>query len=847
MSPLTRRLAAFAVLAAIATVRADDATAGRAREVLTAHCVRCHGDAANAKGGFGYVLDRERLVSRGKVVPGKPADSPLVRMVESGEMPPAGRKRPSAEELTALRQWVAAGAPAPPRAERRFLADADVLALVRADLQSMPARQRRFARYLTLAPLHNGGASPGELQETRQAVSKLVNSLSWHRRITIPTPVGPEDAVLRLDLRDYLWNARVWDRLSVVYPYRVADNALSRELAAWTGAELPVLRADWFVATASRPPFYHDFLQAPLTDRDTERLVRVDSVTNWQEERVARSGFNGSGVSRNNRLIERHDAAYGAYWRSYDFSDNTDQQNLFERPLGPIPGRRSFVHAGGELIFNLPNGLQGYLLVDANGRRVDKAPVEIVSDPRRPDRTVENGLSCIGCHARGLLFKADQVRAHVAKNPTAFAREDAELVEALYPSEPALRRLFDEDSERFVAALAKTGVRADDLEPVTAVVARFEGVLDLAAASAEAGLKPDEFTRRLRGSAALTRALGPLLVRGGTVQRSAFEAAFVTLAREFRLGTAVTPLEHFAAIPNASSPFTGHTGPVACIAISTDGRQALSGGEDRAVRLWDVTTGAEVRTFVGAGPDVLAVALAADGTRAAAAGRDRHVCVWDVASGKLRHRLAGHTDAVAAVAFAPDGKRLLSGGHDRTIRLWDVESGKELMCFASHTGRVHHVAFAPDGKRFLSAGGEGAVRLWDVSSGKELLKLGGPGREVFAVAFSPDGRHAASGGADRVARLWDLSSGKALRRFEGHAGSVVAVAFADGGGTLLTAGSQYRDADRVVRRWDVADGREIDGPTARDGESVWCAAFASDGRFAVTGGSAGVLRMWKLR
>src|SRR5436309_7964930 len=98
-----------------------------------------------------------------------------------------------------------------------------------------------------------------------------------------------------------------------------------------------VLRADWFVAAASRPPFYHDFLQLPTTDRSLERLLQVDVLSNLEEDNAMRAGFNGSGVAQANRLIERHDAAHGAYWRSYDFSDNIGRHNLFERPLGPSP------------------------------------------------------------------------------------------------------------------------------------------------------------------------------------------------------------------------------------------------------------------------------------------------------------------------------------------------------------------------------------------------------------------------------------------------------------------------------------------------------------------------------
>src|SRR5207237_1309513 len=84
-------------------------------------------------------------------------------------------------------------------------------------------------------------------------------------------------------------------------------------------------------------------------------------------------------------------------------------------------------------IFSLPNGLQGYMLVDAKGKRIDKGPTSIVSDPKRPDRAVENGLSCMSCHARGIIPKADQVRAHALKNARSFAAAELDAVKDLYP------------------------------------------------------------------------------------------------------------------------------------------------------------------------------------------------------------------------------------------------------------------------------------------------------------------------------------------------------------------------------------------------------------------------------
>ena len=98
--------------------------------------------------------------------------------------------------------------------------------------------------------------------------------------------------------------------------------------------------------------------------------------------------------------------------KSYDFGGNDGRKNLFAHPLGP-KGENAFEHDGGEIIFNLPNGLQAYLLVDSHGQRIDKGPPAIVSDPVQKDRAVVNGLSCMSCHVAGIIRKQDEVREHV--------------------------------------------------------------------------------------------------------------------------------------------------------------------------------------------------------------------------------------------------------------------------------------------------------------------------------------------------------------------------------------------------------------------------------------------------
>ncbi|MGH7171708.1 MAG: hypothetical protein ACRELF_04100 [Gemmataceae bacterium] len=235
-------------------------------------------------------------------------------------------------------------------------------------------------------------------------------------------------------------------------------------------------------------------------------------------------------------MIERHASPYGSYWRSYDFANNLGRRNLFAYPLGSGAEASSFQCDGGEIIFNLPNGLHAFLLVDAGGHRLNKASSAIVSDPRRPDRVVEYGVSCMACHARGLIPKEDRVRAHVETNPKAFSPAETDAVKALYPLSSALTALFTKDNQRYRHAVEQIGGRLTTTEPIVALVLQYEKELDLTTAAAEVGMRPRVFASRLDQSAVLGRRLGPLRVSGGTVQRQVFNDTFADLVHELNLG-----------------------------------------------------------------------------------------------------------------------------------------------------------------------------------------------------------------------------------------------------------------------------------------------------------------------
>ncbi|MDW8266024.1 MAG: c-type cytochrome domain-containing protein [Gemmataceae bacterium] len=838
-----------------ASVAAEEpsALARKAQAILKTHCYRCHGQDGAVEGGVNYVLDLPRLVARRKVVPGKSAESPLYARVAAGEMPPPDEEpRPSEADIALLKKWIDAGAPPPQAApNRKPISEADVLAAILADVEGMDRRSRRFMRYFSLAHLYNAGLGDDELQTYRLALAKLLNSLSWHPRITLPKPIDPAQTVLRIDLRDFLWDANLWNRILADYPYGILrDTTVARAVAVATASKMPWVRADWFIATACRPPLYHDLLQLPVNLAELERQLRVDPAVNIQQERVARAGFTGSGVARNNRMIERHDALHGAYWRTYDFEavrENLlerdtllpDRRNLFAYPLGPGALENNFQHVGGEVIFNLPNGLHGYMIVNANNTRLDKAPTAIVSDPKRPDRAVENGISCMSCHYRGINPKTDQIRDYVQKNPKAFSPSDVELIKALYVPADRMKALMEEDAERFRQAVEKTGNRITPYEPVSTMTLRYEADVDLPTAAAEIGIPPQEFLQRLGSTDQLVRNLGAWKVPGGVVHRPVWVQAFADVVRDLRLGVAFQPAFIAQSLPDNTGeldPLEGVSGPVNDIALLPDGLRALFASGDKSIRLWDIDAGRDLRRFVGHTASVWCVAVSPDGRWALSGGADRTVRLWDIDTGRELYRFEGHTDLVSCVTFTPDGRRALSGGFDHRVIVWDLEKRRPLHIYDDLARYVTAVVPFSDGRRAAVAGGPW-VRVVDLETGAELSKLDGHTAPVASVAISPDGQRLLTGSDDGSVRLWNVSGGKPLRTLAAHQGPVRSLAFAPDGRRAVSGG------DAVVV-WDLETGREL-RRFLRHREPILRVAFASDTETLSGSRDASVLR-WKL-
>jgi WD40 repeat protein len=169
-----------------------------------------------------------------------------------------------------------------------------------------------------------------------------------------------------------------------------------------------------------------------------------------------------------------------------------------------------------------------------------------------------------------------------------------------------------------------------------------------------------------------------------------------------------------------------HDRQVQGLAFSGKGEHVASASADGAIELWDATRLGQEQTprhILGAriGMGFRGMSFSPDGRRLVAGGEKTTVKIWDVKTGQELRTFHGHSRDVWATAFSPDpeGRWVASAGEDSTVRIWDSQTGKLVRSFRGHTGLVHSLAFTPDGKLLVSGSRDHTVKLWDMTPLKE--------------------------------------------------------------------------------------------------------------------------------
>jgi serine/threonine-protein kinase len=309
-------------------------------------------------------------------------------------------------------------------------------------------------------------------------------------------------------------------------------------------------------------------------------------------------------------------------------------------------------------------------------------------------------------------------------------------------------------------------------------------------------------------------------------------------------------MKEFEALPGFKVPqpaglvrrLEGHTDEIRAVAISADGRRAVSGGADKVPRLWDLNTGKELRQFDALAAEIRSVALSSDGRSAAAGSADGQVRLWEAATGRESRTFPNSSGSVDTLAFAPDGSAIVFGGMDKFFRMWPLDDlTRGSIGYKGSWGAITCMVVSPN-NRFALFGTTDGLWLYGLETRTRTSPFLGNLSPVTSMALSPNGLLAFSGHADGTTRLWETTTGKPRPPFKGHSQRVLSVAFSRDGQRALSA-----SADKTVRSWDLKLGisRELLRLDEHFGE-ITTAAISADGRLVLTGGTDKTGRLWRL-
>ena len=276
----------------------------------------------------------------------------------------------------------------------------------------------------------------------------------------------------------------------------------------------------------------------------------------------------------------------------------------------------------------------------------------------------------------------------------------------------------------------------------------------------------------------------------------------------------------------------GHGGPVRALAISADGKAAVSGSFDTSVIRWSLERNVAEQVMRFHDGAVNAVAVLKDG-RIATAAEDAHIAIWTPGQPQPDKVLDGHSGPIVGLAVSPDGTLLASASWDHTVRLWPLDGGAPRV-LEGHSQNVNGIAFSPDGRDLVSAGYDATLRIWPLAGGPEIVRnLPTP---LNSVAVAPDGEIVAAGASGKV--YFVSPRGEVSADVEASAIPIINLAISPDGRLVAAAG--IRGTVAVIDRQERKLTHTLVGP----GLPVWSVAFFPDSRTLLTGGTDRMIRRW---
>lgn len=286
--------------------------------------------------------------------------------------------------------------------------------------------------------------------------------------------------------------------------------------------------------------------------------------------------------------------------------------------------------------------------------------------------------------------------------------------------------------------------------------------------------------------------------------------------------------------------------PVMTVNLVGSMQTVITGDNRGKARLWDMTTGKCTRTISGNSGKVSTVAVTTDGKYAVTGGwphpgdLDYTAKVWDLTTGRRVHTLVGHKEGVSSVSFTPDDKHIVTcSGVDETVKLWDVETGRCLQTYTDGKKRFPYVlagfAITPDGRQVIT--GHQGIRdpiVWNLASGAQIKYLKRHDSGISSVCITTDGKRLIAGDFSGTIKIWDMANDSCVMTLRKHSVYTAALAVTADGNRLVSV-----DVGDHVILWDLSSGECLETYNGNK-DDIRSVVFSQDEKYIAINTSEGI-------
>lgn len=288
----------------------------------------------------------------------------------------------------------------------------------------------------------------------------------------------------------------------------------------------------------------------------------------------------------------------------------------------------------------------------------------------------------------------------------------------------------------------------------------------------------------------------------------------------------------------------GHPAAVTAVAFSPDGNLIATGSKDKTVKLWETSTGNEVRTLAGHASEITDIHFTPDGKYLLSSNWDHTVKVWEILTGRMIRDFTTHQRMVKSVTVDEKGT-VFSAGAEREGYAWDMNTGDVKYTFRVDPGQYGpSLDLSPDGKYLAVGNDNGRILILNTSDADTVfnvreLEYSSCGGCYTKVIFSRTGKYFLSAANRGPMILWSMKDGSKIRTLVEKQDEYASIAFSPDENYALSAD------EKTITLWNLRNGKKT-GENSDLEKTVNDIAVSPDGKFLLSGGNDNKATLWEI-